>query len=123
MSSPCASSSLRALPASDLWMSKKEASGVCGGACVIGSTFCVDIDASLEKQPVVYDLYFLPSLPQYWHRWSGRPPKILSRLTHRLGSLPLKKPDNAVVPIRFALAFSMFFVLVLVPLGISACNF
>ncbi len=70
---------------------------------------------------------------KYPHRWSdaqgshfkssGRPPKILSRLTHRLGSPPLKKPDNAVVPIRFTLAFSMFFVLVLVSLGISACNF
>src|ERR1019366_6010344 len=54
MSRPCASSSLRALPASDRWMSKNEASGVCGGACVIGSTFCVDIDLFLQKQLVVF---------------------------------------------------------------------
>src|SRR5712692_2600655 len=58
MSRPCASSSLRALPASDRWMSKNEASGVCGSACVMGSTFCVDIDLCLEKPLVVQDLSF-----------------------------------------------------------------
>jgi len=35
-------------------MSKKEASGVCGGACIIDSTFCVDIDLFLERELVVF---------------------------------------------------------------------
>jgi hypothetical protein len=35
-------------------MSKNETSGVCGGACVIGITFCVDIDLFLEKQRTVF---------------------------------------------------------------------